>query len=414
MIILFLLLFLSQTISGTDRISQLIAKNELDEAAELLEEKVSGDSKTEDLLLLMHVYHQLMNPGAVQQLWNEHQTGLESEGRALYYTGIAAYRTGNSSVAVDLLKRAKSGVSQQIPALIALARIYEENRNAQEALLTYRELVRLQPDNMQFQIMEGKFLMRTDAYEEAIVVLSKVLRKAPQNANALYLLAQSLMATEQYNEALKIAEQGLEHFPEHTPILNVAARIHYRLKQYGKALQLWEKIYSTGNGNVITYRNIALSYYAINQNDKALEWFIKVLDEDPMDMNALFYAAVIYRDKEDFIRAEQLLDLLIETQSDDFFRDSLIQRAITREKMERYTDSIKDYRLAGKLQPDYAVSWYFKAVVYDHRLNNPAAAKEKYTTFLEHPDIDQNLRDYARSRVRVLTEEMFFRGEGSE
>jgi tetratricopeptide (TPR) repeat protein len=406
--LIFLLLLPSLNTSDDDVIS-LIQNHEYHEAAELLEAMVIRDAAPEQVIQLMYVRHQLQDSFRILELHSEYNQWTNEDHRALFYAGAAMHRSGDLAGAAELLNRSLGLRDNFAAARIALGAVYEGQERWQEAQTAYLQLLEQSPRNIRFATQAARAMMRMQQYEDAYNLLKPMLLESPGVPEAHLNYTNALNALGNRKEAIRAAERATALFPENVRLLNQKARLYYGSGNYEGSAELWKRVYQLGSQRTDVMRNIALSLYALNNFDAALNWFEKVLEEDALDMGALFYASVIFRERNDLNRAGNLLDVLVEQQSTDFFRDSLIQLALVREEKQHYEQALKYYKLAADLQPNYGRTHYFIGFLYDHRMGKPGNAVKNYRIFLDSDDEDEALRAYARQRVRTLGEAEFFR-----
>lgn len=157
----------------------------------------------------------------------------EHNGVAMYWIGESYAREGKLEQAIDFLEQAikdKSVNTYREYSLYALANVYEKNKDYQNAVKYYDELLTYyssSPLAEQAQVRIGVCYFYLKDYYNSILELSNPAIKdlSPENlAEALYVLANSHYRVEEYTEAAKTYSEVIEKFPD--------SRV-FRSAQYG-------------------------------------------------------------------------------------------------------------------------------------------------------------------------------------
>ncbi|MCH8556198.1 MAG: hypothetical protein LAT84_00185 [Balneolia bacterium] len=399
--------------SDLEQVYRWIYQGDRAEARVWLEESVSQPDGVDasHVELLMTLNHQDMNYGAVTSLYGRFEKETESSSEKSFLVGNALLMQGQRSKGIDLLQLSRSIDENSTRPRIVLYRQYTDERNFEIALEIAEELASIQPDNSFFRVQLARSAFETRDTERAIHILKDVVASDSMYVLAHKELIRNLMSEDRKLEARERIDAAKVLFEQDFRIRNLSARLYYRTNNFAQAAREWEMVIYMGQQTLQTHINLGLCYYQLNSGSKALQHFEHVLEQEPEELTSLMYAAVLYREKNDLTRASELLNVLYDAQLSEFFIDTLIQRAVVNEAKDQARLSEKDYLLALKLDSSKDVLHYYLGFLYDSKLSDREQAKYHYSRFVESKNGDPGLVAYANSRIRVIREEIFFRGE---
>jgi tetratricopeptide (TPR) repeat protein len=394
---------------GLDEIKMLIVNGERSEATELLEHKIrQGDPSEEELQLLVDLYHQSFSFSKLIDLYQNHEYALDQNPAVLFAYGQAVNQMGFENRAVQILENLRTLNSNDPRGLILLGRIYFNNENWEAAEPVYDQLVKMVPENLFFRTQLAKVNGNLRETEYSREILRGVLREDPFYLAAILELAISHIAANEVNKARELIEPALRQYPDQAQLWNLSARTAYNLQKFSLAIEHWGKVIDLGKADNNTYRGSALSYYQLGNAEQALENFDRSLAMNPGDMVSLYYKAMVYRQIEDWKKAEATLNQLFEIHITDYFINTMMQRAVVAEELDKIEEAINDYRLVKLLDPSHENADFYLAALYDRHFDDPEKIIGHYQNFLNLENPDPSLIDYARGRISVLRERVHF------
>ncbi|GAB4419506.1 MAG: hypothetical protein OHK0039_32000 [Bacteroidia bacterium] len=119
-----------------------------------------------------------------------------------------------SDRAIDLLSRANALRPQDEPTLLLLGLAYIESRrseNSMKGILTIRQVLDINPDNVEASLQLGRFSIQTGQFDKAEARFRTVLRLDPRNEAAQVQLAAALAGQDKHSEARSTLETLLEN-----------------------------------------------------------------------------------------------------------------------------------------------------------------------------------------------------------
>lgn len=388
-----------------------VYSGEITKAISLLEEMDHDSINLDEAVLLMQLYVGQNRYGEVIEII-EAKPELRESPESLHLSGLAYAAMGQKRAAFQAFESARMLDSVHIPSRLQLSRLYMEDKNWEKASIVQVEILDLLPENLFIKTQQARALRNLKREEEAIRLLTDVLNSNESYYKALIDLAELYYMDGNNAEGRRIIQKAIDFYPEDAQIWDMSARIAFNQKQFRRAVNHWKNAISHGNSHISTPRNVGLSYYHLHEFDSALMFFNQVLDKEPDDLQTLMYSAIIYRQREDWIRANNALDHLYFLLNDAFLTETLVQRAVAREGLKNMTGAMDDYELASKLNPENGIYYYYMATMLERNNVSLEKAVHLYEVFISFEDsADKLLIDHSKDRLQSLKERLFFRGE---
>ena len=157
------------------------------------------------------------------------------------------------------------------------------------------------------------------------------------------------LAAKKHNEGeLDSAEilykEILEKEPDNFNALNLLGAIDYQLGRYEEAVKKITKAIRINSGSAICHYNLAMSYDALNNEEKAVKNFKKVLEINPLYKNTHFVyynLGIYFKNKGEFGKALEYYDKAIEFDKD--FYDARWNRSLVLLLLGEFEIGWEDY-----------------------------------------------------------------------
>ena len=181
-------------------------------------------------------------------------------------------------------------------------------------------------DDFQLIRDEGRLKIRMGRADEAVATYEEALRREPENCELWILYGNGLVAkgmelrgqfgvdaeTEQLREALSTFYTAIELCPNNFEGYKGVAIIMYQLKRYGEVADMYTELREKHPDSVEILRQYTTAQFRLRKWDKAAEGFDELLEKDPTPEERLSYVAVL-RKLERFDDAEEQLRIHSET-----------------------------------------------------------------------------------------------------
>ncbi|MDD5350089.1 MAG: tetratricopeptide repeat protein, partial [Chthoniobacteraceae bacterium] len=126
---------------------------------------------------------------------------------------------GHRDQALEVLQKMAADAPQRVGTQALLGDIHLLDGRVEEALVAYREVIRLDPSIAPAYLRVADLEMRLGHSEQALSTLGQARKRFPGTALVTYSLAVTLSQAHQYAEALKMFEETLREAPASKPEL---------------------------------------------------------------------------------------------------------------------------------------------------------------------------------------------------
>ncbi len=351
----------------------------------------------------------------------------------LYQKGKALKGLGRNAEALQAYQAILRQDSLQLRSHIEAAECYKALAKYEQALYSYRKAILLDPQHKYARMQYINLLLAMKRYRESLVESEQLIQQ-DSSAYTLHLRAESMehcytnadvmkvieayqdiqnkypddylsaaklgniyIAGQQYGEAIGITEKYRSSIDTTNMVINrINAQAYCLSQDYPRAIERYEKLLQQGDSTFQTLFYAGISYYASNRFYEVHDLLEKALQEDPTNINVLYYlgraCAKTSWKKEGVEHLEKAIALSIPS-------DSVMSRLYTgladcykmaRRYKEQADALITQY---NEYDPDKHHLLYNAAFIYCYRLKD-LEQTEKY------------LKAYLKTRPQNMTQEM--------
>jgi len=215
--------------------------------------------------------------------------------------------------------------------------------------------------------------------------------------------------------ALDLCDMVLEKDSTNIRFIQIAASAYVKLKNEKAALKQYEKAMFLGDSTLNTIRNAGIIYQKTNKPTKALNLLTKSFQVDSTNVKVVFYLAMAESHLFNPDRGLELFDKSLQLIQPDSSILSMIhkEKGIIYGNKKMHKKALNNYLLAHKLNPQKKFFLYLIAEQYD-ALDKKKEAVKFYQLLLNSIDektsqdlLSSSLRDYSKSRIDKLSEDLF-------
>jgi predicted Zn-dependent protease len=249
----------------------------------------------------------------------EHRLKSPANPEWLALLGEADLAVGHTQEAWGVYRALLEQRPDDIPSLIRYAELTYRHSGLAEALIPYRRLEKLQPNQAQWPKAVGQIYMEIDRYELAAAAFRDALRIEPSNGDIRFALAEAeflsgrltdsladldlagrarpndarfaaaraecLLALGRTEEAVEQLDAILTREPSHTRALRLRAEVHLRQREFARALELLELARATDPQDWRVLYKLTQVYDRLGRRDeaRAVEVRMRDLQQDSLD-----------------------------------------------------------------------------------------------------------------------------------
>jgi tetratricopeptide (TPR) repeat protein len=169
---------------------------------------------------------------------------------------------------------------------IVLAVEYYKAGNLQQAEQQFREILEVQPDNLNVLYFSGVICYELGKYDDSIEYIKRALQIIPTNANAYYTLGNAFRKKWQLDEAISFYKKAIYFNPNMYDahynlgiVLMDKNQIEEAILSFKHAIQLNPNLYDA-------YYTLGLAFQEKGQHREAIDYYRKALQGNPKDYEA--------------------------------------------------------------------------------------------------------------------------------
>ena len=224
-----------------------------------------------------------------------------------YESGVRLLADGNINEAVNAFISTLRMCSEHIMTLYSLGMIYWANKEMNKTSTYLATAFSLDPSNKTIGVSFAEFLIASSKHEQAKKVLSLCLQQNPgdeklikielsletemkeiESFREVYKSIESLVKRGLLDDAVSALESLIKEFPVYALAHNDLGALNYRKGYKEKALKNYEEAVRLQPANSVFQKNLADFYYVeLGHMEAALKIYIRLLDENPKDIETL-------------------------------------------------------------------------------------------------------------------------------
>ncbi len=256
----------------------------------------------------------------------------EDEGGADHYAAaVRAYLRGDFDAALEELHAAKAAGEDLAEVCTAVAQIYLERREFEQAVDSYQELLALDPNNPAAQFNYGLALEALERYQEARVAFQAAVNQAPDLTEAWLGLG---------GACLKCGDAA-------------------------GAREAYETYLRSDEDSFAATFGVSAAYQLEENHQKAIEHYVIALDKQPDSVEVLTNLAGVYVKTAAFEDAENCFRKLLELSSDNAKAHEGLAYVLYRQ--DKLEESQEHYERLTELEPESYEGWYNLGLVSQKR-----------------------------------------------
>ena len=269
---------------------------------------------------------------------------------AYHMLGLVAHQANNTSVAVDLIKRAIELDGTQSSFLSNCGEMCRMLERLDEAVELGARAVELDPNAAGAWCNLGIAYFDQKEFEKAQECQTKTLALNPEFPNALNNMGSILRELKDNDGAIEHFKKAMRVAPNYVEPFNNIGSLYATNEQPEEGIKVLNEALTKRKDYPEAHCNLGYCYKFLEQNDKALSHFSQALSFKSVYPEAHLGMAGVRRDMRQFEEAEALLALGL-TQSNDH-TDLTLALAGIKGEMGKIDEAEALYKTAQELEPE--------------------------------------------------------------
>ena len=219
------------------------------------------------------------------------------------------------------------------------ARKYVEKSEFKKAVIEFRNVVQLNPENDAVHYELGETYLKLQQGREAYQSFSRAVSLNPENMKAQLKMGQILLLGKKTEEAKKRAELVLENSPDSIEALAVLSGVQVYENDLDSAVKTLEKALSINPSHFETHLSLARLFFLNGDLERAEKKYLKALSLDPKSRIPYIELSRLYGSKGQWDKAEAELKKMIRSSGSEYQNLSILAR---------FYESREEWELAEK------------------------------------------------------------------
>ncbi len=266
-------------------------------------------------------------------------------------------------------------------ANLYLAQAYSLLDKPDSALIYYRHLIDISPDNYRYWQKAGSIYQQWADYDTAMFYLGKSYTLNPASGKLLVQYANLLIRQKLQEKADSLVEIFLSKDSANQDVITKRIDMSFKKGDNKKVISWGEKLWKDSADLVIPYINLAYGYLNSDSTIKCISLCHWLIAKNKANESVLYCAALAHSRRKNYSESNKLLD--------ECLKMSIQKEAITYfelkgdnyEEMKQYQKAISYYDTAYYIfQPP--ASLYYTGRIYDKYLKNKTKATYYYRQYL--------------------------------
>ena len=349
--------------------------------------------------------------------------------------------------AVPALRRAMTIDSNRIRGLKDLASLYKQTGENEEAILYYKKILELQPEDRQTMIQLAALLIQLENYRDALNLLIPACKRdsgnfyilkltassyqelnnadsaliyylkarkiSPANPNIALSLSNLLIRKKLYDSVIRYTEQFVLENPKSYAVFRLGAYATCLKKNYPAAASKFRGSIRMGDGSKFTQKYLGLCRYKLDMFDSACPSFRKAYLLDTADAELCFYLgeSLLRSDQPDssLVYLSKALRMILP--SEQYLLTLYADISLAFNSTDKVDTALQILIKAHAYAPGNQTILFKLAYQYDYYMHKSMTALPLYKQFLRRNKSSGETRDnpqvvmystYARNRVNEL------------
>lgn len=280
---------------------------------------------------------------------------INNEERQYNYVVLAenAYINNNKKKSIEFYKKAlgfNGRLEDSVAILYNIAEIYDEMEQSEEALNSYKEILKLNDKEAGAYYGVAMIYEKMEEFHTAIDFYHKAIEIDPLYDRAYYYAANIIDEQGDKDTAIKYYHKVLDIVPDDYVTYNNIGAIYEELERYEEALAMVEKSLAIDPTYYKALFNMGVINKALGKPDVALEYYYKTIDVDPTYWYSYLNISAIYIEFKEYEKTIELLNDGINNCEDA--HDLYYNRACCYAIMGKEMEAIEDIKKSLELLPD--------------------------------------------------------------
>jgi tetratricopeptide (TPR) repeat protein len=228
-----------------------------------------------------------------------------------------AIEDGRIDEAIRILEPLMNEDNPDPDSLVYLGIAYVQAERPEDALDVLNRAEELIEEHCVVSLFKGRALRAIGLQEEAVKELERAIRLDSEDPEAWIELGKALYSLGNYGEAARILEEAVVLFPDDPSLIGTYALALYRLGDYVRATEEWARLHELEPELMAATTNYAYVLTLQGRMDEALPIIEKACSDDPMDYRSQILKGIVHLDRGEKESATTVFLKVLESDEDN-------------------------------------------------------------------------------------------------
>ncbi|RNC67196.1 MAG: PEP-CTERM system TPR-repeat protein PrsT [Desulfuromonadales bacterium] len=229
----------------------------------------------------------------------------------LYAEAVKELEKGNANGAIVLLKNAVEKDQNYFDGRYKLAKAYMQVGKFEQAEKELQKALRQDPSHTEIRLELSKIYNSLNKPDMAISEAQEYLKSKPASPDALEVLAVSYIMKKMIPEGEKFLKEVLQQEAERSSAKLQLARLYLASNRVAEGNEILDDIIRKDSKNTAAYYLLASFASSKGNREKEMEYYQKIYEVNPTDVNAAFRVGIMYLGKGELEKAHGIAGDLI-------------------------------------------------------------------------------------------------------
>jgi tetratricopeptide (TPR) repeat protein len=279
----------------------------------------------------------------IQQLKNEIQKDTNNA-LNYFFLGKAYADIDSFDLALTQMLKAISKKPRDPKLYSGLSNMFLKFNKSYESIDILKKYLSLvNPNDVNILSQLGVHYLYVKKYHESIEIFNQILKLNPSNADAYFYKALNYDELGEFNKAVSTLQTAVEQNSNHIASYLKLGNMYY-LKNDEKCMLYYNNALRIDSLNAEAMYGIAMYLQDNNKKKDALQWYRKIIMNEPQNFDAHFNTGYIYYISDSLPKAERSFDRAIQIEPASSV--AYTYRGLTRLKMKKNNEARKDLNQA--------------------------------------------------------------------
>lgn len=366
-------------------------QNQIDDARELYQKILQRGMATRDVYIILgNIYMENGNLDDAFRVFTRFKEHFPDDYAAYFFLGRIHAEKKNYVYAKKAFRRCLELKKDLVEPRFELIDVYKAlhgqgrgnwYKNRSRIISLYQEILKIEKHNVRAAFELPLFLYKNGRKNKASSMFSALVDRNRKNPTITMVMAKELISQEKYEDAAIIFTRMLKKDPENSNLHYLAALAFDSLNQNQKAIDHFLKVSPDSEKYKKSIIHAAFLYTEMDQEDTALAFLEKKHEEIPRDIDIISYLAAMYEDKGMMEDALRLLRRGLDYSPDN--TEILFRSGIVLDKLDKKSACIQTMKKVIALDPKHAGALNYLGYTYAEMGENLNEAEEMVIKALE-------------------------------